>query len=78
MKLHFSKKVKGKASKIYTHMGASERECLISYEKVFKMLENYIAGIGHAILKLLSFKVGQGITEEESPYFRNFQKSSVI
>ena len=32
---------------------------LISYERVFKMLENdmYIAGIGQAVLELLSFKV---------------------
>ena len=32
---------------------------LISYERAFKMLENdmYIAGIGQAVLKLLSFKV---------------------
>ena len=32
---------------------------LISYESVFKMLENdmYIAGIGQAVLELLSFKV---------------------
>ena len=31
---------------------------LISYERVFKMLKNdmYIAGIGHAVLELLSFK----------------------
>ena len=35
---------------------------LISYERAFKMLENdmYIAGIGQAILELLSFKVGSG------------------
>ena len=33
---------------------------LISYERVFKMLENNrcISGIGHAILELLNFKVG--------------------
>ena len=35
---------------------------LISYERAFKMLENdiYIAGIDHAFLELLGFKVGQG------------------
>ena len=35
---------------------------LISYEREFKMLENdmYIAGIGPAVLELLSFKVGLG------------------
>ena len=38
---------------------------LTSYERAFKMLENdmYIAGIGQAVLELLSFKVGSG----ESP-----------
>ena len=35
---------------------------LISYERAFKMLENdmYIAGIGQAVLELLSFKVESG------------------
>ena len=35
---------------------------LISYERAFKMLENdmYIAGIGQAVLELLSFKVEPG------------------
>ena len=35
---------------------------LMSYERVFKVLENdmYIAGISQAILKLLSFKVESG------------------
>ena len=35
---------------------------LISYERAFKMLENdmYIAGIGHPVLELLSFKAGPG------------------
>ena len=34
----------------------------ISYERAFKMLDNdmYIAGIGQAVLELLSFKVGSG------------------
>ena len=34
----------------------------ISYERAFKMLKNdiYIAGIGQAVLELLSFKVGSG------------------
>ena len=50
--------------------GELQRESkLISYERVFKMLENdtYITGIGQAILELLSFKLGQGITKGESP-----------
>ena len=40
---------------------------LISYERVFKMLENdmYIAGIGQAVLELLSFKLGQEITKSK-------------
>ena len=48
---------------------------LISHERAFKMLENdiYIAGIGQAVLELLSFKVGSGIHQWESPYFRNFR-----
>ena len=35
---------------------------LVSYEKAFKMLENdmYIAGIGHPVLELLSFKAWPG------------------
>ena len=35
---------------------------LVSYEKAFKLLENdmYIAGIGHPVLDLLSFKAGPG------------------
>ena len=35
---------------------------LVSYESAFKMLENdmCIAGIGQAVLELLSFKVGSG------------------
>ena len=35
---------------------------LISSERAFKMLKNdmYIAGIGQAVLELLSFKVGSG------------------
>ena len=34
----------------------------ISYERAFKTLENdmYIAGIGHTVLELLSFKVESG------------------
>ena len=37
---------------------------LTSYERAFKMLKNnmYIAGIGQAILELLSYRVCQGIT----------------
>ena len=35
---------------------------MISYERAFKMLENdmYIAGMGQAVLELLSFKAGLG------------------
>ena len=53
---------------------------LISYERAFKMLENemYITRIGQAVLELLSFEDGQGITKGESSYFRNFRKSSEI
>ena len=48
--------------------------------KSVQMLENdmYIAGIGQAVLELLSFKVGSGNHQGESPYFRNSRKSSVI
>ena len=49
--------------KCMTFKGELQRENkLISYERVFKMLENdmYIVGIGQAILELLSFKVGSG------------------
>ena len=51
MKLHYS--VKGELQ---------HENKLISYERAFKMLENdmYIAEIGEAVLKLLSFKVGSG------------------
>ena len=38
----------------------------------------YIAGIDQAVLELLSFKLGQGITKGESLYFRNFRTSLVI
>ena len=38
----------------------------------------YTARIGQAVLKLLNFKSDKGITKEESPYFGNFQTSSVI
>ena len=53
---------------------------LISYEKVFKMLENdmYITKIGQAFLGLLRFEVGSGNHQRESLYFRNFLKSSEI
>ena len=43
--------------------GELQRESkLISYERAFKMLENdmYIAGVGQAVLELLSFKVESG------------------
>ena len=35
-----------------------------------------ITVIGQAVLELFSFKVGQGITKQESPYYRNFRKPS--
>ena len=40
------------------------------------MLENdiCITGIGQAVLELLIFEIGQGITKGKSPYFRNFRK----
>ena len=39
----------------------------------------YIAGIGQAVLELLSLKVESGnITKRESLYFRKFQTSLVI
>ena len=46
-----------------TVKGELQRENkFISYERAFKMLDNdmYIAGIGQAVLELLSFKVGSG------------------
>ena len=54
---------KSKTSEVYDFKGELQRENkLISYGRVFKMLENdmYIVGIGQAILELLSFKVGSG------------------
>ena len=47
----------------YLFEGELQRENkLTSYERAFKMLENdmYVAGIGQAVLELLSFKVGSG------------------
>ena len=61
--------------------GELQRESkLISYERALKMLENdmYVAGIGQAVLELLSFKVESGNHQRESPYFRNLRTSSVI
>ena len=51
---------------------------LISYERAFKMLENdmYIAGLGQAILELLSVKVGSG-NHQRGISFRNFRTSSL-
>ena len=55
---------------------------LISYERVFKMLENdmNIAGIGQAVLELLTFKVGSGnhqrgisLLQTFSDIFRNMR-----
>ena len=48
---------------VFSFKGELQRENkLITYERAFKMLENdmYIAGIGQAVLELLSFKVGSG------------------
>ena len=53
---------------------------LISYERVFKMLENnmHITVIGQAVLVLLSFKVGSGETPNgnllTSEIFGNLRK----
>ena len=51
---------------------------LISYKRAFKMLENdmYIAGIGQAVLELLSFKDESG-NHQRGISFRNFRTSSV-
>ena len=40
---------------------------LMSYERAFKMLQNdtYIAGIGHAVLELSSFRVESGNHQRE-------------
>ena len=52
-----------KFSRLRRHL-KGELQCenkLISYERMFKMLENmYITGIGEAVLELLSFKVESG------------------
>ena len=47
---------------------------LISYERAFKMLENdmYIAGIGQAVLKLLSFKAESGNRQRGIPLLQKF------
>ena len=52
---------------------------LISYERTFKMLENnmYIAGIGQAVLELLSFTV-ESRNHQRGISFRKFRTSSVI
>ena len=53
----------GEILKINFVKGELQRENkLISYKRAFKMLENdmYIAGIGQAVLELLSFKVESG------------------
>ena len=53
----------GQSVYLYSFRGELQRENkLISYERAFKMLENdmYIAGIGQAVLELLSFKVDSG------------------
>ena len=59
----FTKVICGSFSQGNNLKGELQRENkLISYERAFKMPENdmYIAGIGQAILELLSFKVGSG------------------
>ena len=38
----------------------------------------YITVIGQTVLELLSFKVGSGNYQMESPYLKNFRKSSDI
>ena len=68
-----------------TLKGELQRENkLISYEREFKMLENdmYIAGIGQAVLELLSFKVGLGnhqknlLTSEIFGHLRQYEARS--
>ena len=51
-----------KTTQIYIKGELQCENKLISYERAFKMLENdmYIAGIGQAVLELLSFKVESG------------------
>ena len=72
---HFAKKCKGFHS--YPNIkGELQRENkLITYERAFKMLENdmYIAGIGQAVLELLSFKVESGNHQRGISYFGNFR-----
>ena len=49
---------------------------LISYERAFKMLANdiYMAGIGQAVLELLSFKVGSGNHQRGISLLQKFSK----
>ena len=37
----------------------------------------YITGIGQAVLELLSFEVGSGNHQRESPYLRIFKSSEI-
>ena len=52
------------------------RKKLTSYERAFKMLENdmYMAGIGQAVLELLSFKVGSGNHQRGISLLKKFPK----
>ena len=49
---------------------------LISYARVFKMLDNdmYIVGIGQAVLELLSFKVGSGNHQRQISLLQTFSE----
>ena len=49
---------------------------VITYERAFKMLENdmYNAGIGQAVLELLSFKVGSRNHQTEISLLQKFSK----
>ena len=49
---------------------------MISYKRAFKMLQNdmYIAGIGHAVLEFLSFKVASGNHQRGISLFQKFSE----
>ena len=64
---------------IFKVKGELQRENkLISYERVFKMLENdvYIAGNGQAVLELFSFKVSSGNHQRRISILQKFRTSS--
>ena len=80
MRVYFLLCLLGSENSEFRVKGELQRENkLISYERAFKMLDNdmYIAGIGQAVLELLSFKVESG-NHQRGISFRNFRTSSVI